>query len=86
MEPEMRISRQQPINLIIIAGKIIDYDYRKTAAKVGIAIDRAKGDDLDRFPIERARLRSIWYFIAISTTCTIGYGWTLHTRTVSVTQ
>ena len=66
------------------AGKIIDHDYRKTADRAGITIDRAKGDDLAKFPIEKARLRSIWYFIAISTTCTIGYGWTLQSRTVRI--
>ena len=60
----------------------MDRDYRKTAAAVGYTVDEAKGDDLTSFPIEKARLRSIWYFVAISTACTIGYGWTLQTRTV----
>ena len=68
------------------AGKIIDRDYRTTAAAAGITIDRAKGDNVATFPIERARLRSIWYFIGISTTCTIGYGWTLQSQTVGVAQ
>ncbi|KAL8785849.1 MAG: hypothetical protein Q9195_008473 [Heterodermia aff. obscurata] len=63
------------------AGKIIDRDYKKTATSMGITIDRVRGDDIGKFPIERARLRSIWYFIAISTACTIGYGWTLQSTT-----
>jgi len=66
-----------------LAGKIIDRDYRKTAASVGFTVDKVKGDDLTKFPIEKARLRSIWYFIAISTSCTLGYGWSLHAKTVS---
>ncbi|KAL8804011.1 MAG: hypothetical protein Q9223_005942, partial [Gallowayella weberi] len=59
----------------------MDHDYRVTAAAVGFTIDKTKGDDLAKFPIEKARLRSIWYFITISTACTIGYGWTLQART-----
>lgn len=61
----------------------MDHDYRKTAAMVGFAIDKTKGDDLTKFPIEKARLRNIWYYVSISTVCTIGYGWTVETRTVS---
>jgi hypothetical protein len=63
-------------------GLIIDRDYRKTAASVGFTIDKVRGDDLARFPIERARLRSIWYFMAISITCTVGDGWAVETTTV----
>ncbi|KAI4124109.1 MAG: hypothetical protein LQ338_004981 [Usnochroma carphineum] len=59
----------------------MDYDYLKTAAAVGFTVDKTKGDDLTKFPIEKARLRSIWYYVSISTMCTTGYGWTLETRT-----
>ncbi len=60
----------------------MDHDCRVTAAAVGFTIDETKGDDLARFPIERARLRSIWFFVSVSTACTIGYGWTLQARVV----
>ncbi|KAL8648404.1 MAG: hypothetical protein Q9210_005004, partial [Variospora velana] len=60
----------------------MDRDYRVTAAAVGFTIDRTNGDDLTEFPIEKARLRSIWYYVTVSTVCTIGYGWTLESRTV----
>lgn len=60
----------------------MDHDYRKTAAEVGFTVDKTKGDDLAKFPIEVARLRSIGYYISISTICTIGYGWTLQARAV----
>ncbi|KAL9003298.1 MAG: hypothetical protein Q9188_003817 [Gyalolechia gomerana] len=42
-----------------LVGKIMDRDYRKTAAGVDFTVDKMKGDDLARFPIEVARLRSI---------------------------
>lgn len=66
------------------SGRIMDRDYRMTAAAVGFTIDKTNGDDLTRFPIEKARLRSIWYYVTVSITCTVGYGWTLETRTVSL--
>ncbi|KAL9051888.1 MAG: hypothetical protein Q9206_004527, partial [Seirophora lacunosa] len=66
----------------ILVGRIMDRDYRMTAAAVGFTIDKTNGDDLTRFPIEKARLRSIWYYVTVSITCTVGYGWTLETRTV----
>lgn len=62
----------------------MDHDYKVTAAAVGFTIDKTKGDDLARFPIEKARLRRIWYFMFISTACTIGYGWTLQAKAVSL--
>ncbi|MCJ1398927.1 hypothetical protein MMC11_002128 [Xylographa trunciseda] len=61
--------------------KITDRDYRKTASSLGLAIDKVKGDDLAKFPIEKAKLRSIWYYIVISSASTLGYGWTLQTKT-----
>ncbi|MCJ1438604.1 hypothetical protein MMC27_007994 [Xylographa pallens] len=62
-------------------GMITDRDYRKTASSLGFAIDKVKGDDLAKFPIEKARLRSIWYYIVISSASTLGYGWTLEVMT-----
>ena len=61
-------------------------DYRLTACDHNIVIDAISGDDLTNFPIEKARLRSIWYSISVSGFCTTGYGWALHSRTVSVQQ
>lgn len=56
-------------------GKVIDYDYRTTAKSLGITINKVSGDDLATFPIEKARIRSIWYFIAVSISSTVIYGW-----------
>jgi hypothetical protein len=38
------------------AGKISDYDYRKTALAHGFSINKVSGDKLLEFPIEKARL------------------------------
>ncbi|KAJ4396978.1 hypothetical protein N0V93_001202 [Gnomoniopsis smithogilvyi] len=46
-----------------LVGKVLDLDYRITARHEGITIDKIAGDALISFPIERARIRSVWYFI-----------------------
>jgi MFS family permease len=66
----------------LISAKTIDRDYRKTAEADGLPVDRARGDDLNKFPIEKARLRSMLWPIISCTLSVIGYGWTLHIRTV----
>lgn len=61
----------------------MNWDYRRTARDYDFVIDKVAGDDMTRFPIERARYRSIWYPVIISSACVVGYGWALHARTVS---
>ena len=62
-------------------GMITDYDYRQTARAHNLSIDRVRGDDLSKFPIEKARLRTVWFYIFVSATATLGYGWALEYRT-----
>lgn len=58
-------------------GKLMDWNYRKTAKTVGYIIDKVSGDNLDHFPIERARSRYSWYLLAIYTCTLAGYGWSI---------
>ena len=62
-------------------GKIIDRDYKKTAASIGFTVDKVRGDDLTNFPIEVARLRSVFYFLFVVVASTAGYGWAIQSRT-----
>ena len=57
-------------------------DYRITAKKNNFVINRVKGDDLSEFPIEHARIRSIWYMIVLTISGVTGYGWALQAKTV----
>lgn len=59
----------------ITVGKITDRDYRVVAGKLQFTIDKKKGDDLLKFPLERARFRSIWWYILFSSSALLGYGW-----------
>ncbi|KAK5238057.1 hypothetical protein LTR47_001150 [Exophiala xenobiotica] len=62
-------------------GAIANYDYRKTAQSHNLSIDKVKGDAIIAFPIEKARLRSVWIYIFLSSTATLGYGWSVQTKT-----
>ncbi|KAK5167351.1 uncharacterized protein LTR77_007050 [Saxophila tyrrhenica] len=60
---------------------ITDRDYRITAKQHNLSIDRLRGDNILHFPIEKARLRSVWIYVTLGSTCVIGYGWSLTART-----
>ncbi|KAK8034978.1 hypothetical protein PG993_009973 [Apiospora rasikravindrae] len=65
-----------------LIGRLLDHDYKLTARKHGVDADRGKEDNLDGFPIEEARLRSVWYLMALSILATIGYGWALDRKSI----
>ena len=58
-----------------INGRLMDHNYRVTARKLGYTVDKVSGDDLNNFPIERARARGTQILLLISTLTIIGYGW-----------
>ena len=59
-------------------GRLMDHNYKATAHQVNWIIDTVSGDDLSRFPIERARSRGSYLLLAISTMTLIGYGWAVN--------
>ena len=63
-----------------LTGKLLDYEYRRTARRHGLPVSKSS-NEITEFPIEEARLYSAFYFIIISAIATIGYGWTLQART-----
>ncbi|KAF3939011.1 hypothetical protein ABW19_dt0205565 [Dactylella cylindrospora] len=67
----------------ILTGKLIDRDFRITGEREGIKVDRKKLEDMAKFPIEKARLKSIWWMMAVNVAGIIAYGWALNTRPVS---
>jgi hypothetical protein len=53
----------------------MDRDYRIMAKSQGISINRTAGDNIVDIPVELARIRSIWIFITVALSSTIGFGW-----------
>lgn len=58
-------------------GRLLDMNFRKTAAELGLPVTRNKADSLSTFPIEKARLRSIVPLVSVSACLVIAYGWQL---------
>ncbi|KAK8080886.1 Itaconate transport protein [Apiospora hydei] len=61
----------------ISQGFILDWNYRRTAKKLGVKIDRKRGDNLKDFPIERVRIQLIFPLILFGAAVYIAYGWVL---------
>ena len=61
-------------------GRLLDRDYIRTAKRYNLPVDKTT-NDLSNFPIERARLLSVFPLLAISTTATVGFGWALNQHT-----
>ena len=58
-------------------GKLMDWNYEVTARKNGYEIYRQGGDDIDHFPIERARTRGSWLISSLMALSVLSYGWAL---------
>ncbi|CAK7264641.1 hypothetical protein SEPCBS119000_001101 [Sporothrix epigloea] len=61
----------------VLQGHIIDWNYRRTARKIGFTIDYRRGDDLSNFPIERTRIMPMVPMVICGVCTVITYGWVL---------
>lgn len=72
-------------------GKFLDHDYQtikqemirtleSDPEKYPSGMTPADVTKEEYFPIERARLRTMPYYLALFIACTIGYGWCLHQK------
>ncbi|MCJ1448253.1 MAG: hypothetical protein MMC23_008768 [Stictis urceolatum] len=59
----------------IINGRLLDYNYSRIAKKLGLTIDRKRGDDLRHYPIEKARLQIGLPLVYIGCVVITLYGW-----------
>lgn len=61
-------------------GYMLDWYYRRIARQIGFSIDKKRGDDLSNFPIERARVTPLYFFVSVGLVAMILYGWVLELR------
>jgi MFS family permease len=61
----------------VVTGKLVDFNYRRRAKKLGFIIDSNKSDNFPNFPLEKSRLEVIWIPTATAIVFVIGYGWAL---------
>ena len=70
----------------LLTGKLVDHDYRVVARSRGLpsvnTVDTMSRspNDLLAFPIEKARLRSVFAFLTTAFLTAIGYGWSMQAR------
>jgi len=65
----------------VTQGFILDWNFRRIASKIGFAIDLRRGNDLSKFPIEKARLQPVYFSVTVGVIATICYGWVLQAET-----
>ncbi|KAI1425812.1 major facilitator superfamily domain-containing protein [Xylaria sp. FL1777] len=63
-----------------IAGRLMDWSFKKTAIKAGLSPDKKKGIDINSFPIEEARSTASIPIMFVSMFAVGGYGWAVHTH------
>lgn len=61
-------------------GYLLDRTYASVARATGFPIEKKRGTDLTHFPIERARMQSVWPLLYLGSAATIGFGWAVDRR------
>lgn len=56
-------------------GRLLDWNYARVARSIGVSPDRKRGDDMRRFPIEKARLDTLWPWLVLAAGTIIPWGW-----------
>lgn len=64
----------------LVAGPAINRNYRRHAARLGLAVDKTRQMDLAGFPIERARLEVGMPLLALSAAALVCWGWVMQER------
>lgn len=61
----------------LLHGRILDWNFRRTARKLGVKVDRKRQTDLLSFPIEKARLQISLPLLYVALSLLLIYGWVL---------
>jgi len=64
----------------IANGRLMDYSHTAIAKRIGHTVDKVSGDDMNHFPIERARARGSWLLLGIYNCALAGSGWAVQTH------
>ncbi|KAJ9156056.1 putative MFS transporter [Pleurostoma richardsiae] len=59
----------------VVVGRLLNWNYTRVARSIGVSPDRKRGDDLRRFPIERARLDLMWPWTVLAIGVLVPWGW-----------
>ncbi|KAL1888949.1 hypothetical protein Sste5346_009216 [Sporothrix stenoceras] len=59
----------------VAVGRLLNWNYARVARSIGVSPDRKRGDDMRKFPIERARLDIMWPWTLLAVAMIIAWGW-----------
>lgn len=59
----------------VAVGRLLNWNYARVARSIGVTPDRKRGDDMRRFPIERARLDIMWPWALLAVAMIVAWGW-----------
>lgn len=65
----------------IVVGRLMNWNYGRVARSIGVSADRKRGDDLRKFPIERARLDLMWPWTLLAIATMAAWGWVVDSGT-----
>lgn len=65
-------------------GRLMNWNYARVARSIGVSADRKRGDDMRKFPIERARLDIMWPWTILAIGMIIAWGWVVDAHDVSL--
>ncbi|KAF8852837.1 MFS general substrate transporter [Acephala macrosclerotiorum] len=69
-----------PLLIRSVIGRIMDANFRRHARKLGVEIVENQQQDIEGFPVERARLEVSLAFAYLSSASIIPYGWVMTLR------
>jgi MFS family permease len=64
----------------VVTGRLVDWNFRRTARRVGYEVVPGQANDLRSFPIELARVQIALPSTAVGILATLGYGWAMETN------
>ena len=65
----------------ILNGRLVDWNFRRVAKQMGVAVDRKRGNDLKDFPIEKTRLQVAYPLLYTGIAALLCYGWVMQIET-----
>ena len=64
-----------------LSGKLMDFNFRRHARKIGYVIVKGKANDLRNFPLERVRIEVAMPMIILGDAALLCYGWVMQVET-----
>lgn len=64
-----------------LSGRLIDWNFRRVAKKIGFEIRKGRAEDLRSFPVEQCRFAVVVPLALVGAAATLCYGWVLYLET-----